>query len=234
MGNLFHAYIYEPVFAVLVWIYQVVPPHDLGVSIILLTFVVRIVLLPLFWKSAKDQSILQMLQPKVKEVQENHKGDREAQGRALIALYREHRVNPLSGIFFLILQLPVFIALFQIFTRELTNAAFDSTVFLGLINLEEKSIVLAILAAGLQYFQARLMPTFGTSKTNGTNKFDSAKMTKLFGLVVGPAITLVILTSLPSALGLYWVTSTIFSIGQQLVINKTIKRELPKEITASH
>lgn len=233
MGNLFHAYIYEPVLAVLVWIYQGVPPHDLGVSIILLTLVVRVVLLPLFWKSAKDQSILQTLQPKVKEIQDNHKGDREAQGRAMMALYREHRVNPLSGIFFLILQLPVFIALFQIFTRELGNAAFDSTAFLGLINLEEKSIVLAILAAGLQYFQVRLMPApLAANKSDTTNKFDSAKFTKIFGLVVGPALTLIILPSLPSALGLYWVASTVFSIGQQLVINKTIKRELPKEIIA--
>jgi YidC/Oxa1 family membrane protein insertase len=225
MSNLFHAYIYDPVFTVLVWIYQTVPPHDLGISIILLTFAVRVILLPLFWKSAKDQSILQMLQPRVKEIQENHKGDREAQGRALMALYKEHRVNPLSGIFFLILQLPVFIALFQIFTRELGNAAFDSHTFLGLMNLDEKSIVVALLAAGLQYVQARLMPQ-GKGSEGG-----SAKMMKLFGLVAGPAITLIILTSLPSALGLYWVASTIFSIGQQFVINRTIKKEVPAAVT---
>ncbi|MFH0806638.1 MAG: YidC/Oxa1 family membrane protein insertase [Candidatus Brennerbacteria bacterium] len=224
MSNLFHAYIYNPVFEVLVWIYQTVPLHDLGISIILLTFAVRIVLLPLFWKSAKDQSILQTLQPKVKEIQDNHKGDHEAQGRALMALYKEHRVNPLSGIFFLILQLPVFIALFQIFTRELGNVLFDSHTFLGLINLDEKSIVIALLAAGLQYVQARLMP-----QGKGTEG-SSAKMTKFFGLVMGPAISLIVLTSLPSALGIYWVASTVFSIGQQLVINKSIKKEIPETI----
>lgn len=230
MSNLFHLYIYNPVFEVLVWIYQTVPLHDLGISIILLTFVVRVVLLPLFWKSAKDQSILQMLQPKVKEIQENHKGDHEAQGRALMTLYREHRVNPLSGIFFLVLQLPIFIALFQIFTRELGNVAFDAHTFLGLINLDEKSIAIALLAAGLQYLQVRLMPTTKTAKVDGAKGFDSAKFMKLFGLVVGPAITLIILTSLPSALGIYWVASTVFSIGQQLVINKTIKKEVPAAI----
>lgn len=221
MSNLFHAYIYDPVFTVLVWIYQVVPLHDLGISIIILTFAVRVVLLPLFWKSAKDQSILQTLQPKVKEIQESHKGDHEAQGRALMALYKEHRVNPLSGLFFLVLQLPIFIALFQIFTRELGNAAFDSHTFLGLINLDEKSVLVAILAAGLQYLQAKLMPQ--GKGAEGT----SAKMTKFFGLVMGPAITLIILTSLPSALGLYWIASSIFSVGQQLVINKSIKKEIP-------
>lgn len=230
MGNLFHAYLYEPVLSILVWIYQAVPPHDLGVSIVLLTLVVRIVLLPLFWKSAKDQSILQTLQPKVKEIQKNHKGDHEAQGRALMALYREHRVNPLSGIFFLVLQLPIFIALFQIFTRELGNAAFDAHTFLGLINLDEKSVVIALLAAGLQYLQVKLMPTTQATKADGAKGFDSAKLMKLFGLVVGPAITLIILVSLPSALGIYWVASTIFSIGQQLVINKTIKKEVPAAI----
>lgn len=221
MTNLFHSYIYEPVFAALVWIYQTIPPHDLGLSIILLTFAVRIVLLPLFWKGAKDQSILQTLQPKVKEIQENHKGDHEAQGRALMALYREHKVNPLSGIFFLLLQLPIFIALFQIFTRELGNVAFDSHTFLGLINLDEKSLVIALLAAGLQYVQARLMPQGKGSESS------TAKMTRLFGLFAGPVISLIVLTSLPSALGLYWVASTIFSVGQQIVINRVIKREIP-------
>lgn len=221
MSNLFHAYIYDPVLAVLVWIYQTVPPHDLGISIILLTFAVRIVLLPLFWKSAKDQSILQMLQPKVKEIQENHKGDHEAQGKALMALYREHRVNPLSGIFFLVLQLPIFIALFQIFTRELGNAAFDSHTFLGIVSLDEKSIFIALLAAGIQYAQVKLMPQ------GKMGEGAQAKMMKWFGLVVGPAISLIVLATLPSALGVYWVASSVFSVGQQLVINKTIRRDLP-------
>jgi len=222
MSELFHAYIYEPVLAVLVWIYQTLPPHDLGVSIIALTVVVRVVLLPIFWKSAKDQTILQAIQPKIREIQENHKGDREAQGRALIALYREHRVNPLSGMFFLLIQLPIFIGLFQIFTKELGNTAFDAHTFLGLMNLEERSMVLALVAAGLQYLQAKLMPGAG-----GVGNV-SAKMTRWFALFAGPAITLVILTSLPSALGLYWAASTAFSIGQQFVINRKIKENIPQ------
>lgn len=232
MNNLFHSYIYDPVLAALVWIYETVPPHDLGVSIILITVAIRAVLLPLFWKSAKDQSILQALQPKVREIQENHKGDHEAQGRALMALYRAHKVNPLSGIFFLILQLPVFIALFQIFTRELANAAFDAHTFLGVINLDERSVAVALLAAGLQYLQARLMPQ-GQKKFDGSKGFDQARMMRIFGLVAGPAITLIILTSLPSALGLYWVASTVFSVGQQLIINKAIRRDIPRSLAAT-
>lgn len=238
MGNAFQTYLYEPILTALVWIYEVVPLHDLGVAIVLLTFAVRTVLLPLFWKNAKDQSILQALQPKVKEIQERHQGDREAQGRALLALYRAHRVNPLSGILFLALQIPIFLALFRIFTNELGNGRFDSPTFLGVLNLNEGSIIVALLAAGLQYAQARLMPT-GINKSNktdksnktnqsgGSEKFDSAKMTRFFGLVVGPAITLIILTPLPSALGLYWIASTLFSIGQQVIINGKIRRELP-------
>lgn len=224
MSALFHTYLYEPILSALVFIYQNVPPHDLGISIVVLTIVVRVVLLPLFWKSAKDQSILQALQPRVKEIQENHKGDHEAQGRALMTLYREHRVNPLSGIFFLILQLPIFIALFQIFTRELTNSVFDTHTFLGLINLEEKSVLLAIGAAGLQYLQVKLMPQ-GAMGGQGS----AAKFSKIFGYVVGPALTLIILSTLPSALGFYWITSSLFSVGQQLVINKRIIKELPNK-----
>ncbi|MBI2278772.1 MAG: membrane protein insertase YidC [Candidatus Brennerbacteria bacterium] len=227
MGNLFQTYLYHPILAALVWIYQTISFQDLGIAIVLLTVVVRVALLPLFWKSAKDQTILQAIQPKVKEIQERHKEDREAQGRALMALYREHRVNPLSGILFLALQIPVFIALFQIFTRELGNGVFDSRSFLGLVSLEERNFMVAVLAAGLQYLQARLMPQAGKTNTSDkTDRFDSAKMTKIFGLVIGPAITLIVLTPLPSALGIYWIASTVFSIAQQIMINRAVKDKI--------
>lgn len=226
MSTIFHSYIYAPILSALVWVYHVVPPHDLGLSIILLTIAVRVVLLPVFWKSTKDQTILQALQPKIKEIQEHHRDDKEAQGKALMALYKEHRVNPFSGILFLLIQLPIFFALFRIFTQELGNAVFDTPSFLGLINLEEKNIILAIVAAALQLLQAKLM----AGNTVKREKDRTAGMTKMFGYVVGPGITLIVLTSLPSALGLYWVASNLFSIVQQIVINKNISSQLPKEI----
>jgi YidC/Oxa1 family membrane protein insertase len=224
ISNIFHVYIYAPILGALVFIYENMAFHDLGVAIIILTIFTRIVLFPIFYKSAKDQTLMQKIQPKMKEIQEKLKGNKEAQAQALMALYKENKLNPFSGFFLLLIQLPIFIALFQIFSRELSNVAFDSSTFFGLINLSERSILLAVIAAGLQYIQGKM----ALSASSGTEKGNPAASIGKTMVVVGPALTLVILFSLPSALGMYWVVSTIFSIGQQVYINKKI-REKPEE-----
>src|SRR3989344_4200053 len=102
MANLFNNFIYEPLLAVLVFIYQNIAFGDLGLSVILLTVFVRVVLFPVFWKSAKDQALMNRLQPHIKQIQLDHKDDREEQAKKLMALYKEHRLNPLSGFLLLL------------------------------------------------------------------------------------------------------------------------------------
>ncbi|OYV73260.1 MAG: hypothetical protein B7Z74_04215 [Deltaproteobacteria bacterium 21-66-5] len=97
MSALFHTYLYTPIFAVLIFLYHNISFGDLGVAIIELTLLVRLILLPLFHKSAKDQTIMQRLQPHVRKIQVEHKDAKERQAKELMALYREHRVNPFSG-----------------------------------------------------------------------------------------------------------------------------------------
>lgn len=220
ISNIFHMYVYAPILGALVFIYENIAFNDLGVAIIILTIFVRVVLFPVFYKSAKDQTLMQKIQPRMKEIQEKHKDNKEAQAQALMALYKENKLNPFSGFFLLIIQLPIFIALFQIFSRELSNVAFDSSTFFGLINLSEKSIVLAFVAAGLQYIQGKMaLATAGTTKDN-----PAASIGKMM-VIIGPALTLIILFTLPSALGVYWIVSTLFSIGQQIYINKKINKK---------
>lgn len=222
MTYLFHTYIYAPILAVLVFIYQNVSFHDLGIAIIELTILVRFVLFPIFFKSAKDQALMQRIQPHIKEIQEKHKDDKEAQAKALMSLYKEHKLNPFSGFLLLLLQLPVFIALYQVFQHELSNGLFDNLSFLGLINLGEKSVVIAILAALFQFFQTKLM--MAKTKSNAGAQGQMASMNKIM-LFVGPGISFVILLNLPAALGFFWVVSTLFSIGQQLYINKEMDKD---------
>ena len=97
MANLFHTILYQPLFNALIFLYQYLSFHDLGIAIILLTIVIRLVLFPLFYKGAKDQAILQRLAPKIKEIQTNHKNDKQKQAKAMMDLYRQHKVNPFSG-----------------------------------------------------------------------------------------------------------------------------------------
>lgn len=220
MKELFFNTIQNPIFSVLQYIYDTVGVHDLGVSIIILTILIRVVLLPIFYKGAKDQSLMQKLQPKIKEIQKKHKENKEEQAKVLLALYKEHKVNPFSGFALLIIQLPVFIALFQIFTDQVLGPAFDSRLFLGLINLEVKNIYLAVFAAGIQYIQSKMMLPKKTNKEEKSGPMESIGKTMVF---IGPAFTVIILMNLPAALGLYWAVSNIFSVIQQFYINKKMK-----------
>ena len=113
--DFFRTILYQPLLNGLVLLYEYVAFEDLGVAIILLTVMVRIILFPLFHKTAKHQKIAQKIQPEVKKIQTKHKNNREAQTKALMALYQEHNVNPLTPIFLLVLQLPILFALYRLF-----------------------------------------------------------------------------------------------------------------------
>lgn len=222
MTRLFDVYIYQPILWLLVFIYQNLSFYDLGLAIIILTVFVRLVLLPIFYKGAKDQTIIQKIQPHVKKIQFDHKDDKEKQARELMALYQKHKVNPFSSIFLLILQLPVFIALFGIFTKEISTPIFLSQSFLGLISLGEKSIPLAIVAALLQYFQARMVLTTNKKDETGDKNVNPMVVNQKTMMYIGPVLTIIVLFNLPAAIGLYWTISNLFSIGQQFYINKKI------------
>ena len=221
MATLFNTYLYQPILAVLVFIYENLSFGDLGVAIILLTVAVRIVLFPLFYKGAKDQTIAQRLQPKIKQIQTEHKEDKEKQAAALMALYREHKFNPLSGILLLIVQLPVFIALFQIFRKELGAEVFDNQSLFGLIDVGAKSVVIVLVAAVLQFFQGKL--SLPPTKEGDAKANPLANAGKVM-IYVGPVFTAIILMNLPAGIGIYWIVTTLFSIAQQVYINKKLAR----------
>jgi YidC/Oxa1 family membrane protein insertase len=221
MTSLFNAYLYQPFLAVFIFIYQHFALHDLGLAIILVTILVRLVLFPLFYRGAKNQTVLARLQPHIKKIQLDHKDNKEEQAKALMELYKENKINPFSGFVLILIQLPIFLALFQIFTKGLKTYAFDVNAFWGLINLSEKSLVIAVLAAVLQYVLGRisLPPQAGSGEKE--NAFASAGRMMVW---MGPLFTLLVLTNLPSAIGIYWLVSNVFSVLQQLYINK----KLPK------
>lgn len=218
--GLFYSVFFKPIFSLLVFIYHNLAFGSAGLAIIILTVLIRTALLPLFYKSAKDQTLMQKLRPKIEKIRKELKHDREKQAQALITLYKEHKLNPFSGFLILLVQLPIFIALFQIFRKdENLLEIFDSLQFLGFINLGKTSVLLVTLAAVLQYFQGKL----SLSRTKTVSRKDSmASFNKTF-LYLGSIFSFIILINLPSALALYWLVSTLFSIGQQFVINKKLE-----------
>src|SRR3990167_6231456 len=115
MIEFFNAVFYQPLFNLLIFLYTILPGHDLGIAIILLTVFVKIILFPLSWKQTDAQYKMQELQPKLKEIKEQHKDNKEALALAQIQIFKDHKINPLSSCLPLLVQFPFLIALFYVF-----------------------------------------------------------------------------------------------------------------------
>ena len=228
--DIYHVLIYQPILNVLVFFYKTIAFYDFGLAIIFSTIFIRLIMYPIFHKSTKHGMMMQKIQPKIEKIRELHKEDKEKQLKATVELYREHGINPMSGILLLFVQLPFLIALYQIFfqkiTPEILSAGLYSfvspptgsfnTSFLGLINLEQSSILMVSLAAILQYFQGKMMlPKIEKGRKLSTPESVGRQM-----VYFAPLITLLIFWNMPAAISLYWAVSVTFSIFQQIIINR--------------
>ncbi len=228
MSALFNEILYRPLLNGLVWLYQVVAFEDLGVAIILLTVLIRVILFPLFHKTVKHQRLTQELQPHIKKIQEDHKDNREAQTKAILDLYSSHKVNPFTPFLLLLIQLPILFALYKVFVTGFTEESFTflypfisapTTInhyFLGVVNLQETNFVIVGVATIAQYFQG----TLAMPKREKGYVLTQAESVGRNMIYIAPAMTLLILFNFPAALGLYWLTTTAFSIIQQIFVNR--------------
>jgi YidC/Oxa1 family membrane protein insertase len=236
MGYIFNLILTQPIFNALVALYSFVTFEDLGIAIIVLTIIIRIILYPLFYKALRNQSLMQKIQPEIAKIQKEHKGDREQQAMKMMALWKEHKVNPFSSFLLILVQLPILIAVYHVFSRGFSTEAFTglysflsapehlNSVSLGLINLAEPNMIIVALAVVAQYFQSRLaLPKLKEGEEPSKAQQMSRRM-----VFLAPAITLLILPNLSAALGLYWLTTSLFSILQQQIINKRLYARNPR------
>lgn len=233
MIYLYQLIFYRPILNLLVYFYETVAIRDFGIAIILVTILIRLVLYPLFHKGAKQQMVMQRIQPKIKKIQELHKNNKEKQAQALMDLYKEHGVNPFSSILLLIVQIPIMIALYWVVRSALAPGDIAglysfvappqaiNALFLGFFNLAQPSVVLILLAALAQYFQARLAVYRDPSDKSPLAPAEKMARQMVF---IGPLVTIFIFYTLPGAVGLYWLVTSLFSIGQQIIINRHFKR----------
>ena len=194
----FHTILYRPLLNLLILFYAYLPGQDFGLAVILLTLLIKVVLLPSSKKSVKSQQAMAKLQPKIKEAQEKFKGDRQQQSIALMELYKKEKVSPVSGCLPLLLQLPILIALYQVFLNVfkpevikdalygfVTMPAKINPNFLGLVDLsrpftekiDEKTIyywpvlLLALLTGLAQFWQMKqTMPSLKKSEQKNKKK----------------------------------------------------------------
>jgi YidC/Oxa1 family membrane protein insertase len=243
LSNFFYIILYQPLFNLLVLLYNYIPGHDFGIAIIFLTLIIRVILFPVSVKAVHSQRSLQKLQPKILELQKKYKDDKEKQAKETLNLYKTEKINPFSGLLLALIQLPILIALYQVFwnglkSNELSvlygfilNPGQINPLFIHLIDLSKPSIVFAILAGLVQYFQTKmLIPQNSPKKDKKDTEVDFAQIMQKQMLYFFPVFTVIILISLPSALGLYWTVSGLFSIVQQyLIVKKNDKLEQIKK-----
>ena len=226
IGNFFYVVFYQPLFNLLIFLYNTI--GDLGLAVILITLIVKGALYPISAKATKSQKQLKEIQPKVKEIQKEYEDDKEKQAEKVLELYSEKGVSPFSGIFPLLIQFPIIISLFQIFRRGLgagelvnlygfiSNPGVVDYLSFGILDLGEPNMILAVLAGIGQFIQVRItMPT--TSSDNEGEEGFGAIMKKQMKFVL-PIFTVFILSSLPSAVGVYWIITVIFSVVQHKLV----------------
>jgi len=187
-----------------------------GVAIILLTIIIKTIIFPLTWKQMKSMRKTVEIQPMVKELQKKYKNDPQKLNAETMELYKKHSVNPAGGCLPIVIQLPIFWALYSTLFNFGNYIADPSQAYFLWFNLTLKDpyYVLAILAAATTFLQTKI------TSPNGTT--DPTQKTMLY---IMPVFMGYISSTVPSGLALYWVTMNIVSVLQQLYINRRLDRE---------
>lgn len=236
LSNIWNTVLYEPLLNALAFLVSVIPGGDVGVAVILLTIVVKLLLLPLSHRSIESQAEMNMLQPELNKIKTSG-ASKEEQARQTFELYKKHKVNPFSGCLLVLIQIPIIFALYYVFLRGINfqNGYLYSFIhvpaninmmFLGLIDITSKSLPLAILAGLSQYLQAHFMPSPSHKATDERGKSAISfaetfqKSMHLQMKYVFPFVVALIAWSISGAVALYWITSNIFMVGQQIYIKR--------------
>ncbi len=229
---MFETLFYQPILNLLIFIYNTLPGHDLGITIIILTIIIKLILFPVSKKAIESQKALQDLQPKIEKIKEEYKDKKDKMGVAMMNLYKENKVNPLSSCLPLLIQLPFLFAVFRVFRDGLSDQSLTllysfvekpeviNHTFLGILDLSKTGVIsLALLAGFAQFYQVRMMSTKqvpGKSKEAKTDNM-AAMMNKQMQYFM-PMMTVWFSMMFSGGLALYWLTTTVLTVLQQVLI----------------
>jgi YidC/Oxa1 family membrane protein insertase len=206
-----------------------------GMSIIALTIVTRALLIPLTYKSLKGMRALQALQPQLKEIKEKYKNDQKRMQQEMMRFYQENKVNPFASCIPLLAQLPVFITLFYVLKNELPE---DIGCTAGECGGEASFLFIHDLTAKAHGPEliALLVLYVGTQLISGLVMSVTADKNQRVMMFVLPFIFVPFVISFPAGLVLYWITTNIWTIGQQYTIQRLIPAPhvaTPAEVAAA-
>lgn len=238
MSYVWHTFFFDPIYNGLVFFIDAIPGGDVGLAIIAITLLVKFLLLPLSIKAAKMQKVIREIDPKLKELKDKYKDDREALARETMALYKEAGINPLSGIFLALVQIPIIFALyFSVYSGggvSLPSINVDllysfvpvpvsvDMIFLGFVDIASKSLPLAVLAGLTQFVHAQLSIPKAEPKKEGENdlKADFARSMNINMRYVLPGIIGVVSYTLSASVALYFTISNLAAIAQEFLVRK--------------
>lgn len=237
LSSIWNTVLYNPLVNFLAFLISIIPGGDVGVAVIILTLLVKIILYPLSQRAIISQAKMSLLAPELNKIKTKG-GNKEEQAKQTFDLYKKHKTNPFSGCLLILIQIPIIFALYYVFYKGMkfdSNSLYPfiqapehiNMLFLGILDISGKSLFLAILAGISQYFQAYFMPQPPTS-TDKTGSFQEsfAKSMQMQMKYVFPFIIAFVAYSVSGAIALYWVTSNVFAIGQQIYANKKKHLEL--------
>ena len=199
-----------------------------AIAIILTTIVFKLILLPINLKQTRSTQKMSEVQPLMKEIQTKYKNDPQTMQTKMQELYKEHKYNPASGCLILLVQMPIIFAFFAVFRDPQSYAFSDPGLyesmaknFLWIANLENPDPFLwglPLLAAGTTFLQSKTMST-GTASKDPQAQSTQKMMTYMLPIMIFMASR-----GFAAGLALYWVISNIFTIGQQVVTNRSLMK----------
>ena len=232
--NIWSAILYRPLINALALLVSFIPNGDVGLAVIALTILVKLILFPLSQKSIESQAEMNILAPELNKIKASG-ASKEEQAKLTFDLYKKHNTNPFSGCLLMFIQIPIIFALYYVFYKGINFdggllysfvhvPAHINMIFLGVLDIGSKSLLLAVLAGISQYLQAYFMPQPAKTSSVGekTESFSDtfAKSMNMQMKYVFPFLIAFIAYRISGAVALYWITSNLFMVAQQIYVKK--------------
>lgn len=206
----------KPLFQLLSWLHGIF--GNWGWSIIALTLIIRAVLYPLTYKGMMSMQKIKDLSPKMKELKEKHKGDPQRMNAATMDLYKKNNANPLGGCLPMLMQIPVFFAIYRVLLNAVELQGAPWLLWVTDLSRMDEFYVLPILMGASMFYQQKLTP----------NTFSDPMQEKIMKFL--PVIFTFFFITFPSGLVLYWFVNNLFSIGQQFIVNQQYRNQKEAEV----
>ncbi|MBI2474470.1 MAG: YidC/Oxa1 family membrane protein insertase [Candidatus Taylorbacteria bacterium] len=237
MIDFFHTTLYQPLYNGLVFLISVMPWYDVGLAVLALTILVKLILLPLSEKAVATQLAMKRFEPELNNIKIQYKNDREGQAQAVLKFYKDHKINPVASFLVVLIQMPIIISLYYVFYAGglpdinpdllYSFTKVPETVnmhFLNVLDIGEKSILLAVLVGATQFVQMKLAmpPMPPKEKKDGppSLKDEMARSLNMQMRYVMPALLAFVALQVSGAVSLYWTMSNLFAIAQELYMRK--------------